>query len=1131
MNTKQNEFPAAQLQPSHPGWRTFLSALVCLAACLLCSGRLHGASTHIWSGGGGDSLFTTVANWSSGGVPAAGSSVLLVFPTNTPATATVNVANLNVQRITVEGLQLTLNGIGSSLTVTQVLLAGATNVVFGTNLPLVVPTPNLRVTAAGATVRFLGQLSGPGGLSLRGGGNYEIGGPAANTHTGTNVVVEGSTLRLAKPAGVNAVAGNVEVTHLSALIFMASEQFPNSGTTVEVTLPDDFLLDPWDYFRLNGFTETLDTLILISSGLSTLDLLGGQLSANIFDLTDVSELRNGTLVLRNSFFNRFGNGNSTLRVNAPVQLSAGARPIYIEAKDSLEFNAPISGAAGSGVRFVNSNFFGSIYLNATNTYAGPTFIEGGTTRVTTPAALGTAANGTTVRHGGELEVYSSMTLAEPLTLIGDDTVPEIVFDWFDATLRVADALPTNVVITSSINVSSNVSIITPNSSSPTLIISGAISGGGRIYKSGSGTLNFTGSSANSFTGGFEAWDGTTLLNRTAGTTVLPGPVRVREATLRHVQANQIADSATVAIEYGTYDVPAVSETIAGLDLLNATVSGFAGLLQVNTNIITRSNTVPDVISVNLNLGPGGVSVFAEGGGAYPQLRVSSVVGGVAGSALSKDGPGVLELAGANTYQGMTFVNDGTLVLEHTFALGTGLNGTTVTGTNSVLEIGTGANITGEALALIGGTLRLEPAFTNQWTGPITLGGLATFDITRSNNRLLLTNIISGPGGFAKVGPGTLELSGLNANSFSGACYASAGTMILARTNGPAVSGSSLNIGFPPGSFTPQTALVESLRAAQVGDSAAVTLSSLATWNLNGFNDTVGSLASAGTINLGLAQLTHGSLGTDTLCSGPVTGNGTISLVKLGAGTFTMTGVKAYTGRTTLSGGKLIVNGTNASALTTVAPGTTLGGNGQIGNITASGGTINPGTSPGLLRSGNLVGSPNLTFRCELNGTNAGVNHDQLSVTGTVSLAGSQLKLDLNFQGAISNRYTILANDGADAITGTFSGLAEGATFYSGGTPYRITYTGGTGNDVVVTQLGFQQKPQIGGIRKGPGGQMEINGTGIPGQSYEVHTSTNLNLPAWTLWDYAYADETTGVLQYTDSTATNSPMRFYRFVIP
>ena len=48
-------------------------------------------------------------------------------------------------------------------------------------------------------------------------------------------------------------------------------------------------------------------------------------------------------------------------------------------------------------------------------------------------------------------------------------------------------------------------------------------------------------------------------------------------------------------------------------------------------------------------------------------------------------------------------------------------------------------------------------------------------------------------------------------------------------------------------------------------------------------------------------------------------------------------------------------------------------------------------------------------------------------------------------------FTIIANDGSDAVTGRFQNLAEGAPLTLGGRPYAITYSGGDGNDVVLRE--------------------------------------------------------------------------------
>ena len=60
---------------------------------------------------------------------------------------------------------------------------------------------------------------------------------------------------------------------------------------------------------------------------------------------------------------------------------------------------------------------------------------------------------------------------------------------------------------------------------------------------------------------------------------------------------------------------------------------------------------------------------------------------------------------------------------------------------------------------------------------------------------------------------------------------------------------------------------------------------------------------------------------------------------------------------------------------------------------------------------------------------------------------------MGFTPTIGDAFTIIANDDIDAVSGTFSGLAQGATVIISGGTFTISYTGGTGNDVVLTRAG------------------------------------------------------------------------------
>ena len=148
----------------------------------------------------------------------------------------------------------------------------------------------------------------------------------------------------------------------------------------------------------------------------------------------------------------------------------------------------------------------------------------------------------------------------------------------------------------------------------------------------------------------------------------------------------------------------------------------------------------------------------------------------------------------------------------------------------------------------------------------------------------------------------------------------------------------------------------------------------------------------------------------------------------------------------------------------VAGGATLGGGGSATTVSVqAGGVIGPGASPGLLNTGVTTFATGGIFTAELNGPTVGTGYDQLNVTGGVTLTGAVLNLVLNYSPTTASTFTLINNDAADAVVGTFTGLAEGATFTvtTGAITGRfsITYVGGTGNDVVLTKLSDQLRVQ------------------------------------------------------------------------
>jgi hypothetical protein len=120
---------------------------------------------------------------------------------------------------------------------------------------------------------------------------------------------------------------------------------------------------------------------------------------------------------------------------------------------------------------------------------------------------------------------------------------------------------------------------------------------------------------------------------------------------------------------------------------------------------------------------------------------------------------------------------------------------------------------------------------------------------------------------------------------------------------------------------------------------------------------------------------------------------------------------------------------------------------------AAGVVISPGYSPGIINTGNLSFGSGTTVNMELNGVIAGTNYDQFNVTGTVNISPSvTLNPTVGYSPGAGDSYTIINNDGGDAVTGTFAGLPDGTVFFVGANSFRIDYDGGDGNDVVITSV-------------------------------------------------------------------------------
>lgn len=446
---------------------------------------------------------------------------------------------------------------------------------------------------------------------------------------------------------------------------------------------------------------------------------------------------------------------------------------------------------------------------------------------------------------------------------------------------------------------------------------------------------------------------------------------------------------------GTLDLNGVS--VYSESLTFDAESGAAGS---DGGILTNSNTSATA------LWTGSITLTKDGTILGPgDIRTTGIVSG--GGKLIKQGTGTLLLLGNNSYTGGTVLDGGTIAFSTT---GLGLQGSITFNSNSTLQWFDANNQLD-----ISGRLAAIPA-----------GVVATFD-TRAND-VAFASGLSGAGGIAKTGNGTLSLYG--ASSYGGDTVVSGGSLQLVGAN-----------------RLPTTTKVTLANAAgvllDIGESSQQ-IGSLA-----------GGGAAGGTVNVsGAAVLTVGNA-SSTQFDGTVTGTG--SLAKVGTGTLTMAGANNYRGTTTVSAGTLAVNGSHTAAgQYSVGSDGTLAGTGSIATANADvqvAGTLSPGNSAGTLSFDFSAGAGKLLFQSgsQLD-FELGASSDLIRFVGPAGdyLAGSgnaTLNLILGAGFDYGSSYTIFNN----VTTSGFS-FASIAGYDTTNYQASLVQTGGNSYDVQFTNV-------------------------------------------------------------------------------
>ncbi|HEX7262155.1 MAG TPA: autotransporter-associated beta strand repeat-containing protein, partial [Luteolibacter sp.] len=294
-------------------------------------------------------------------------------------------------------------------------------------------------------------------------------------------------------------------------------------------------------------------------------------------------------------------------------------------------------------------------------------------------------------------------------------------------------------------------------------------------------------------------------------------------------------------------------------------------------------------------------------------------------ALLKDGTGTLTIVGASSVSGGTTISGGTLRYQNsgTSSGAVSLNGGTLN-MHSTVASGYrvhGGAVTANAASSITVTTSVAPATANssnlfldgglKGSAPVTITGAPHLGVALRNANSNYSGTLTVQGTASEVSAAGGGLSMDQTTAMSSADIIVNGTLELG-------GGAATGLGWANSTTTGGTVSMDALggTGVVVANFAAARTRTLSVGNNNG-SDTFSGVIGAGSFS-------------------------TLSFIKNGTGTQTLSGANTYTGSTTVAGGTLLVNGSLGNSATTVAAPATLGGIGSIAGAVTNNGTLSPG---------------------------------------------------------------------------------------------------------------------------------------------------------------------------------------------
>jgi autotransporter-associated beta strand protein len=860
-------------------------------------------------------------------------------------------------------------------------------------------------------------------------------------------------------------------------------------------------------------------------------------------------------------------------VKGKVALATGGRTFLVTGTgySGLDMQAQLTGVGGI-VQSGNA----ALLLENSNTFSGQVFVMQGTMDVRNNHALGSTVGATSLTGSGLLVLRNVTISGETLNSQGNVAVTAYTTGSQVNAIGTCNWLGP-IALSSSLNFFAE-----------DLAVTGPITGGGGLELSfGDVILNST-SADNTYSGttyvhspfvefanaGHKAF---------SGALVVGGPA-FASCEARWLASQQGSAGNLTVYNNGIANLNNFNDTFASLTFNGGLLETGSGTVTVNQNVTSNPTSVTATITGNLSVAAGDSAIFniAEGA-ADPDMEVDAAISG-APTKITKQGLGKLTWTGGNSFTGLTDVKQGILEVATGSAFGNTSAGNTLTvETNATLRLnGSGSSA---KLIILGGTgasgtpgvidAPANASFT--LSGNISMSNPSIISVGTSGG-LALNGIVSGTGPLTKVGQGSLTLGGASANNYNSDTVISNGTLNLNKSGSLVAVPNNLVLGPAPGGSFATAVFFES---SGLGG-GTVTVDFGSTLNLNSFNQTVDqlNLNDGGSVQTGSGilafsgngQVSVGSLsGLGSLVSSTFSGviglpaNGGLNFAvgayspfvgiagpeldvsaliptpfenimfspagisKSGSGHMRLSANNSYKGVTDITGGSLDVEGSQPRSQVFIDGGT-LTGSGTVGHLYPQAGSaiVAPGAGPGILTCSNfnVSASGPGTLQIELNGTTAGSGYDQLNVRGTVNLTGISLNASLNFTSSVGNQFTIINNDGSDPVTGTFSGLAQNASLSIGGESFSINYTGGSGNDVVLTRAVTLPIPLLTIQSIPPASVRLLWPTNDP--AYSLQSNTNLTTNNWS------SVSPSPVIVGTNKTVTDTisgGAKFYRLFKP